>query len=117
MATAETIRPIIVNSYIYKILEAYCLQDLLKYPLHNNQFGFRKNLSIEQCKSVVFDKIYQNKRENHKEQYLFFIDFKNAYNSINRNKLYKILETWGHLPQHKLEIIKFLHYNNKIRLG
>jgi hypothetical protein len=66
---------------------------------------------------MFFDKIYENYHKNRKQKFLFFIDFKNAYNSINREKLYWLLENYHGISNEKIEIIKFLHYNNKVKLG
>ena len=46
-----------------------------------------------------------------------FIDFTNAYDSVNRSKLYKILKEKNILLKHEIDIIKFIHSNLKVTIG
>lgn len=91
----------------YKIL-SYCILDRIN-PLAENilgdyQGGFRENKStIDQI--FIIRQLAQNTWEFDQELHTLFVDFKKAYDSTNRESIYKILEHF-HIPQKLMELIK-----------
>ena len=103
--TLDNIRPIAIFGPIFKILEKCILEKLILIINNNNilcknQTGFIPKLGCEinlaRLKQKVYDVMNINNEEN---KYIFFIDIKNAYDSVNhiilfeKMKKYKISET------------------------
>lgn len=74
--------------------------------MSNRQFGFRNGADTEICKLEVM-KLIHAELDNKKSKainswkdhtYAFFVDFRNAYDRVPRNKLYSILEKKCILP-------------------
>jgi len=87
-------RGIAIVNITYKIL-SYCILDRIK-PLAKNSLGdyqgrFRENKStIDQI--FIIRQLAQKTWEFDQELHSLFADFKKAYDSINRENIYKILE-------------------------
>lgn len=85
-------RGIALVNITYKIL-SYCILDRIK-PLAENilgdyQAGFRENKStIDQI--FIIRQLAQKNWEFDQELHTLFVDFKKAYDSINRESIYKI---------------------------
>lgn len=80
----------------------------------NYQSGFRKNKSITDHIFVimqVMDKSYEFAKDLH----MVFIDYKQAYDSIDRERLWKILKNFG-LPTKLINMIKLCNTNTSSRV-
>ena len=80
-----------------KILQAR-LQQYVNYELPDVQAGFRKGRRTrDQIANIRC--IMKKAREFQKNIYFCFIDFANAFDCVDHNKLWKILEEMG-IPNH-----------------
>ena len=76
-----------------KILQAR-LQQYVKYELPDVQAGFRKGRGTrDQIANIHW--IIEKAREFQKNSYFFFIDCAKAFDSVDHNKLWKILKKNG----------------------
>lgn len=91
----------------YKIL-SYCTLDRIK-PFTENiigyyQSGFKGNKSsIDQ--NFIIRQLFKKTWEFDQELYTFFVDFKKAYNSFNRESIYTILVHFR-VPQKLIGLIR-----------
>ena len=77
--------------------------------LRENQNGFRKGRStISQILSLR--RIIEEMRKHNKELTLFFVDFRNAFDSISRQAIFDIFPLYG-IPEPIVEAIKSLYTN------
>ena len=78
--------------------------------LRENQCGFRKGRG---CTDQLFSLrvIIEKAREYHRPLYICFVDLRRAYDSVNREALWSVLQHCYHLPPKMLNIIKSLHNN------
>ena len=61
---------------------------------YENQYGFTKGGKIENCLftlNYIANMTFESKKREHKKLYFTFIDFKKAYDSVNRGKLIEVL--------------------------
>ena len=80
-----------------KILQAR-LQQYAKYKLPDAQVSFRKGRGTRyQIASICW--IIEKAREFHKNIYFCFIDYTKAFDCVDHNKLWKILQEMG-IPGH-----------------
>jgi hypothetical protein len=70
----------------------------------NYQSGFRKNKSTTDH-ILVIRQIMEKSYEFTKDLHMVFIDYKQAYDSIDRERLWKILKNFG-LPTKLINMIK-----------
>ena len=76
-----------------KILQAR-LQQYMNHELPHVQTGFRKGRGTrDQIASICW--IIKKVREFQKKIYLFFFDYSKAFDFVNHNKLWKILQEMG----------------------
>lgn len=62
--------------------------------------------------------VHEKKQEKNKEKLrMFFIDLSNAYDSIERTKLYEILRKKQILNNEEIQLIKFIHSNLTLTIG
>ena len=79
--------------------------------LRKNQNGFRRGrTTIAQILSLR--RIIEEMRNHNKEITLCFVDFKKAFDSINRDVMFKILPLYG-IPEPIITAIKVLYTNTK----
>jgi hypothetical protein len=89
-------RPIVLLSIIYKILTAIVTDRLNRiaekyHLLDDSQEGFRKLRSTSrQIQSLLWDR--DDAEENEKSLYLVYIDFKNAFNSMDLDAIWAWLQ-------------------------
>ena len=78
--------------------------------LRENQCGFCKGRG---CTDQLFSLrvIMEKAREYHRPLYICFVDLRRAYDSVNREALWSVLQHCYHLPPKLLNIIKSLHNN------
>ena len=76
--------------------------------LCESQCGFRRGRG---CADQLFSlrTLMERSREYHRPLYLCFIDLKKAYDSVNRDSLWRILQHSYQLPEKLLSIIRALH--------
>jgi galactokinase/mevalonate kinase-like predicted kinase len=77
--------------------------------LKKEQAGFRKNCS---CVDLIntLRIIIEQSNELNKRIYLVFTDFEKAFDSVSRDKIWKIMERFG-LPQKILKLIQETYRN------
>ena len=86
----------------------------LDHLLRRNQNGFRRKRStISQILSLR--RIVEEMRNANKELTLVFVDFKKAFDSINRNVMFEILALYG-IPPEIIKAIKVLYTNTKAKV-
>ena len=89
-----------------KILQAR-LQQYVKRELPGVQAGFRKGRGTrDQVASIR--SITEKTREFQKNIYFCFIDYTNAFDCVDHNKLWKILKEMG-IPDHLSCLLRNLH--------
>ena len=89
------------------------------------QFGSKRNISIDEAKTIVLENLigkrdkFKGKRQpvNKNLPRILFVDFKNAFDSVSWDKLFKIVEERGILNQTELQILKFIYSNVFISNG
>ena len=89
-----------------KILQAR-LQLYMNHELPNVQAGFRKGRGArDQIANICW--IIEKARELQKNIYFCFIDYVKAFDSVDHNKLWKILEEMG-IPDHLTFLLRNLY--------
>jgi sorting nexin-29 len=90
------------------------LSSIAERKLSEEQCGFRKGRS---CTDGIFTTklIIEKRREYNLPTYLLFIDYEKAFDRVDRNKLWTILNNKG-CPQHLINIIKVLYNNSNFCL-
>ena len=89
----------IVCSILRKKIEEF-LKD--KGIIYDNQFGFTEGGRVEHCMFIldyVTNMSYEKDKKRGKSLYYAFIDFKKAYDSIDRKKLIEVLAKFKINPQ------------------
>ena len=92
-------RPIAVTVNSNKIICTILRQKIEEFLenrdiIFNNQFGFTEGGRVEHCMFIlnyVTNMSYEKRGKNCRPLYLAFIDFKKAYDSIDRRKLIEVL--------------------------
>ena len=85
------------SKVMLKILQAR-LQQYVKYELLNVQAGFKKGRGTrDQIANILW--IMKKARKFQKNIYFCFIDYAKAFDSVDHNKLWKILKEMG-IPDH-----------------
>ena len=91
-------------SKLYQIILLRRLNDGLERLLRENQCGFRKNRScVDQIYSLR--SIIHNFTEYNLPLYINFVDFKSAFDCINREFIWKALDHYG-LPSKYIRIVQ-----------
>ena len=94
------------SKVMLKILQAR-LQQYMNHELLDVQAGFRKGRGTRnQIANIcwVFDKV----REFQKNIYFCFIDYTKAFDCVDHNKLWKILQEMG-IPDHLICLLRNLY--------
>lgn len=93
------------------------MYDLIDKKLSLKQAGFRRNSSTAQQINVLKG-IIEGTESKQQKYVVSFIDFKKAFDSIDRKAMWKILRHYG-VPIKIVNAIKCLYDNSKakIRLG
>jgi len=105
----QEIRPIIVTSPLYKLLEVRILPKLRKYlinSLERPQIGFVAGMDVSVNIQSALNRIKLRTR-NGKRAYCLFLDFKSAYNTIPHCKLFEKLQNI--LNKNEIQLIKALY--------
>ena len=89
-----------------KILQAK-LQQYMNCELPDVQAEFRKSRGTrDQIANIHW--IIKKTREFQKNIYFYFIDYAKAFDCVNHNKLWKILQEMG-IPEHLTYLLRNLH--------
>ena len=89
-----------------KILQARP-QQYVNHELPDVQAGFRKvRETRDQIANICW--IMEKAREFHKNTYFFFIDYGKAFDCVDHNKLWKILQEMG-IPDHLTRLLRNLY--------
>ena len=110
LSKCENWRGITLLSVTSKILTRIMLERLKKSldkVLRKNQAGFRARRSCTDH-IVTLRNIIEQSQEFNTKLYAVFIDFERAFDSLDRNLMWKILETYG-IPNKFIKIIKSLY--------
>ena len=89
----------IICSILRKKIEEFLEEKDIKYE---NQFGFTAGGRVEHCLYIldyIANMTYESKSRKHKSLYFAFIDFKKAYDSIDRKRLIEVLIKFKINPQ------------------
>jgi len=94
------------SKVMLKILQTR-LQQYMKQELPDVQAGFRKGRGArDQIANIPW--VTEKAREFQKNIYLWFIDYTKAFNSVDHNKLWKILKEMG-IPDHPTCLLRNLY--------
>ena len=131
-------RPIVVTSALFKVLELRFVDELRDAfdklpPLSKGQVGFISGMSTHVNISRLCEQISQpylrtvknyipaNNGPNGINQFLrsfiIFIDYEQAYNSVNMGKLYNCMATSSTVSRESLDFIFWTYSNLNISLG
>jgi uncharacterized protein (UPF0128 family) len=61
----------------------------------------------------ILQQVFEKRRKFHLQTHVAFIDFEKAFDKVNRNKLWTIMEERGH-TQHLIRVRQSLYHNSKI---
>ena len=96
-----------------KILQAR-LQQYMNHELPDVQVGFRKDRATrDQIANIRW--IIEKAREFQKNIYFCFIDYAKAFDCVDDNKLWKILQELG-IPDHLICLLRNLYVGQKVRV-
>ena len=94
------------STIMLKILQAR-LQQYVNRELPDVQAGFRKGRGIrDQIANICW--IIKKAREFQKSIYFYFIDYAKAFDCVDHNKLWKILQEMG-MPDHLTCLLRSLY--------
>ena len=91
----ESYRGIALESVAFKLLTRIIVQrksDLIEPILSDDQFGFRKSKSTLVAAGCLLKDI-QERLQAHGKKYVIFIDYTKAFDTVNRRKLARKLES------------------------
>ena len=96
---------------MFKIIQAR-LQQYMNHELPDVQAGFRKGRRTrDQTDNICW--IIKKAREFQKNIYFFFIDYAKAFDCVDHNKLWKILQEMG-IPNHLTCLLRNLHAGQEV---
>jgi hypothetical protein len=98
-----------ISSKIMTIVILNRIREKIDQRLKKEQAGFRKNHS---CVDLIntLGIIIEQSNEWNERLYLVFIDFEKAFDSVSRDKIWKIMERFG-LPQKILKLVQETYGN------
>ena len=117
ISKCENWRAITLLSVTSKILSRIMLERLKKSldkVLRPNQAGFRARRSCNDH-IVTLRNIIEQTKEFNSNLYLTFVDFEKAFDTLDRNIMWKILEVYG-IPAKFINIIKSLYDGYKVNI-
>ena len=97
---------LIFSKVMLKILQAR-LQQYMNQEIPDVQAGFRKGRGTrDQIANICW--IMEKAREFQKNIYFCFIDYAKAFDCVDHNKLWKILQEMG-IPDHLTHLLRILY--------
>ena len=106
-------------SPLIKFLEARFLNKIMRYldtQLNKAQTGFVPGRGCHVNITRLLEKVKNIKKEKNKNQGVLFIDFSNAFNTVNRELLYRILKEKSILTTWETEWLQGLHERLELRM-
>ena len=108
----------IICTILRKKIEDFLIEKEIGY---SNQFGFTEGGRVEHCMFMIdyiTNMSYEKRGKRNRPLYLAFIDFKKAYDSIDRKKLIEVLIEYKINPQ-IIDLIVQMYHNDHtiIKLG
>jgi hypothetical protein len=113
-------RPIIVQSPIIKLLEMRFYDKLMEYckgGIVKSQTGFVAGCGTDLNLVRIVERIKETRKIKTGTFGVVFIDFSNAYNTVNREILYKILEKDKILEKQEVQYLRAIHERITISCG
>jgi hypothetical protein len=98
---------------IYAKLITQCLMTIAEVILLEEQNGFRKYRTCMDCISSV-SQIIEKHREYNIPTYIAFIDLDKTFDTVNKSKLWKILQNKG-IPRHLIKTVHSMYMNTVIK--
>ena len=98
-----------VAAKVYNLLLLNRIRPTIDEVLSPNQNGFRTDRSTA-AHILALRRLVEELKNHQKEAVLLFIDFKKAFDSIDRNVVFKILEAYG-IPPEIVEAIRIMYTN------
>ena len=77
------------------------------------QCSFRKGRSCTDATFTV-QQIIEKRKENNLQLFFLFIDYEKAYDNVNRDKLWEMMD--NKIPNYLLNTIKCIYRNTKVRM-
>lgn len=114
----ENYREISLLNTSYKLLSNILLNRInpyIKEIIGEYQAGFMLGKSTTDQIHIVKQVVEKSHKYN-KDTYLLFVDFKAAYDSINRDKLWEVMDSFG-IPAKLTRLIKSCTYNSKSKIS
>jgi len=78
------------------------------------QCGFRKGRSCSNANIHGATNNWKKEKEHSLPLFLLFIDYEKAYDNVNRDKLWEMME--NKIPNYLLNIIKCIYRNTNVRI-
>ena len=88
------------------------LQEAVDVLLRKEQAGFRKHHGTSE-QIFILRNIVEQSLEWNATMYLIFVDYEKAFDSINRETLWKIMKSYG-IPQKFIMMVKAFYRNSKV---
>ncbi|KAM3146248.1 hypothetical protein pb186bvf_001593 [Paramecium bursaria] len=107
-------RPIVVLSSLYKFMELRFLRNLNEYlcnTLNKEQQGFIPGSGTSVCHSRLINILKREQGNKSSKKICLFIDFRSAYNCVNRKKLFSILKSKKIFTFEELKFLKAFQNN------
>jgi hypothetical protein len=105
---------LVVTGKIFSRIILNRIQNLIDKQLLEQQAGFRRNKStIDQIFTLKL--IMEKSQEYNKPLFLCFIDLQKAYDSVDRNLLWKVCRCYG-ISEKLTRLLKLLHSKTKARV-
>lgn len=90
------------------------LTDLVEESLLECQNGFRRRWACTDAMYIV--KLLMEKRNEFNNQtHIYFVDFKKAYDKVDQNKMFAILEK-RNIPKNLIRTLKTMYAGTKIQI-
>jgi len=105
----DQFRPIVIVSPFVKFLELRFIPQLNDYMLHRmsrEQTGFVKGFGTHVNLRLLIEEIKKHKRSE--QQCIIFIDFKSAYNTVNRERLFQIVQNLTIFSNDEIAFLKLI---------
>ncbi|XP_066928231.1 uncharacterized protein [Clytia hemisphaerica] len=117
LTLASNYRGITLMPIAAKIFNKLLLQRIvpvLDPLLRKNQNGFRKGRSTL-TQILAIRRILEEMRKLNKDAFICFVDFKKAFDSISRVKMFEILKLYG-IPEKLISAIRALYVSTKAKV-
>ena len=108
---------ITLTSIVAKIYNAQlhnCIEPKIDNTFRKNQNGFQRNRSMT-SQTLTIRRILEGVRAKNLEVTILFVDFTQAFDSIYKGKIEKILLAYG-LPKENVAAIMMLYRNTKVKV-